>query len=108
MEVDGASSSVQVVQGAQGYVVLVTGVHEEAEDEDLFEAFAEYGDVSSIHLNPDRRTGDAKGYALLAFATREEAEEAIAEMNESELLGKQIKCAWAFSRGPIRLRARER
>merc|ERR1711879_705550 len=71
---------------------------EEAQEDDVFEAFAEFGDIKNLHLNLDRRTGFVKGYAFIEYETRGEAEKAIRGMNSEVLLDQKLAVQWAFAK----------
>ncbi|KAH6759027.1 RNA-binding family protein [Perilla frutescens var. frutescens] len=88
----------------EGWIILVTGVHEEAQEDDLQNTFGDFGEIKNLRLNLDRRTGYVKGYALIEFEKFEEAQRAISEMDGTEFLTQGINVDWAFSKGPIRRR----
>ena len=80
----------------EGWVLFVSGVHEEAQEDDVREAFRDFGDVTNIHMNLDRKTGYVKGYALVEFQEYEVASKAKDDMNGTELLGRRILVDWGF------------
>jgi RNA recognition motif-containing protein len=70
---------------------------EEADLKELFEAF---GEVSSVKIINDRESGRSKGFGFVEMADDEAAKKAIAELNGSEVGGRNIVVNQAEDKKP--------
>ena len=69
-------------------------------DQQLQEAFSEFGEVTSASVVIDRATGQSRGFGFVEFGTNEEAERAIQSLNGSTLDGRSITVNVARERRP--------
>ncbi|MEI7934415.1 MAG: RNA-binding protein [Chlorobiaceae bacterium] len=60
-------------------------------EDDLREAFSEFGQVESASIINDKFSGRSKGFGFVDMPNESEAREAIESMNEKDLNGRTIK-----------------
>ncbi|MEY2931720.1 MAG: hypothetical protein RL033_2469 [Pseudomonadota bacterium] len=69
-------------------------------DQQLQEAFAEFGEVVSASVVIDRATGQSRGFGFVEYGSAEEAERAIESLNGASLDGRSITVNVARERRP--------
>ena len=60
-------------------------------NQDLNELFASVGTVETANVVEDRETGRSRGFGFVEMASKDEAENAIAQLNGKEVNGRELK-----------------
>jgi RNA recognition motif-containing protein len=60
-------------------------------DEELRDAFAAYGNVTSAKIIMDKFSGRSKGFGFVEMENEAEAEEAIKSLDNSEMKGRNLR-----------------
>ena len=84
---------------AEGAKLFIGGLSWDTTDQSLQDAFAQYGEVTSVRVVVDKNTGRSKGFGFVEYATRDAAQEAVDKMNGQELDGRQIRADFAQEGG---------
>ncbi|KAI8371511.1 uncharacterized protein BYT42DRAFT_71038 [Radiomyces spectabilis] len=79
--------------------LFVGGLSWGTNDQSLYDAFAQFGEVQSANVILDRDTGRSRGFGFVSYNTEEEATAAVENMDGQELDGRRIKVDRATDRG---------
>jgi RNA recognition motif-containing protein len=77
-------------------------------EDELKNAFAKFGSVTSVKIIMDKATGRSKGFAFVEMANSSEGNQAIKSLNETDLNGRNIKVNEARPREESAPRSRAR
>ncbi|HEY5622232.1 MAG TPA: RNA-binding protein [Gammaproteobacteria bacterium] len=69
-------------------------------ESELRDAFAEYGEISSVKILMDRETGRSRGFGFVEMPNQSEAETAVSELNGKEVGGRPLRVNEARPREP--------
>ena len=71
--------------------IYVGNLSYEVTEEDLKQAFSEYGTVKKARLPTDRETGRARGFGFVEMSSDAEETAAIEALDGSEWMGRSLK-----------------
>lgn len=71
--------------------IYVGNLSFEMTEQELFDLFAAHGPVISADVISDKYTGRSRGFGFVEMENPEDADKAIAAVNGSEVLGRQLK-----------------
>ena len=86
--------------------IYVGNLSYDTTEDELRQAFAEYGDVASVNIITDRYSGKPRGFAFVEMSAEEEASAAISGLNGRELKGRELNINEAKPRGEKNNRSR--
>ncbi|MCL4163954.1 UNVERIFIED_CONTAM: hypothetical protein GTU68_048371 [Idotea baltica] len=71
-----------------------------AEDQDIRDAFKDYGTIEDLFIPLDRETNRPRGFAFITLADDDLARKAIEEMDGADLMGRNLRVNEAEERRP--------
>ncbi|KRX69009.1 RNA-binding protein 8A [Trichinella sp. T9] len=88
------------VPSVDGWTIIVSNLHQEAEEDEIKQAFEDFGPVKTINILLNRETGYLTGVAIIEYEVYDMALEAVQTMNGATFLGKKLKVDWLFIEKP--------
>ncbi|KAL0347015.1 UNVERIFIED_CONTAM: Small RNA-binding protein 11, chloroplastic [Sesamum calycinum] len=87
-----------VASPAESWLLVIRGLSFYTTEQGLSEAFSQYGQVVEAKIVMDRVSDRSKGFGFVTYASEDEAEKAIAEMNGKPLNGRVVFVDYAKPR----------
>jgi RNA recognition motif-containing protein len=78
--------------------IYVGNLSREVTEDDLLEAFKEFGQVESVKIITERGSGESKGFGFVEMPAEAEAQSAINGLNGKELKGETLNVSEARPR----------
>lgn len=96
-ETDAAIFATKNIQrSVEGWVLFVTGLHEESDEDTLYDLVADYAKVRSVKRPINTRTGLSKDYGFVLCEDFDGAMRAVAALNGRRFQERTLGCAFAF------------
>ena len=70
--------------------IYVGNLSRDVTDEDLRQAFEDFGQVESINIIKDKFTGESRGFGFVEMPSKDEAQAAITGLNGKDLKGRAL------------------
>ncbi|KAK7208052.1 hypothetical protein BZA70DRAFT_234491 [Myxozyma melibiosi] len=80
--------------------IFVGNLSFDADRDSLFEAFGEYGNVTSVRLPTNPETEQLKGFGYVQYGSVDEAKAAIEALNGLEIAGRPVRLDFSTPRDP--------
>ncbi|KAG9151784.1 hypothetical protein Leryth_002066 [Lithospermum erythrorhizon] len=76
-----------------GSEIFVGGLSRDVTEEDLGDLCEPFGEIFEIRVMKNKETGESKGFAFVAFKTKDVAQKAIEELHNKDFKGKTLRCS---------------
>nr|GLL36276.1 heterogeneous nuclear ribonucleoprotein Q [Ipomoea trifida] len=76
-----------------GSEVFIGGLPKDISEEDLRDLCEPMGEIFEIRIMKNRDTGESKGFAFVAFGTKDVAQKTIEELHNKEFKGRRLRCS---------------
>ncbi|MBN2579539.1 MAG: RNA-binding protein [Pirellulales bacterium] len=70
--------------------IYVGNLAHSATEDDLRDAFGQFGEVATVNIIMDRETGRPRGFAFVEMNNNDEANNAIQQLNLKEICGRSV------------------